>query len=282
MKTIVVAVTAFLVGITLIFGSWYTIDEGERGVLLRNGAVVGVATPGLGFKLPMIDSVAKLSVQTKVVVYETVESYSKDQQPASMRVSINYRLAPDRVQDIYAQFHDEEGVVARLIQPRLFEELKTVFGQYTAVSAIQERDRLNREVREAVSGAVSGPVTIEGVQIENIDFSDAYELSIEQRMQAEVEVQKLRQNAEREKVQAEITVTQATAKANAVRAAAQADADAIRLLGDAEAAAILARGEALRSAPELVALVQAERWDGRLPQTMLPNSAIPMISLRQE
>jgi fumarate reductase flavoprotein subunit len=54
-------------------------------------------------------------------------------------------------------------------------------------------------------------------------------------------VQRLRQNLEREKVQADIVVTQARAKADAVRAAAQAEADAIRLRGDAEAAAIKAR-----------------------------------------
>jgi len=45
------------------------------------------------------------------------------------------------------------------------------------------------------------------VQIENLDFSSEYEKSIEQSMLAEVEVHRLRQNAEREKVQAEIVVT---------------------------------------------------------------------------
>ena len=65
-------------------------------------------------------------------------------------------------------------------------------------------------------------IIIESVQLENIEFSANYLHSIEQRMLAEVEVQKLQQNAEREKVQAQITVTQANAKANAVRAEAQA------------------------------------------------------------
>ncbi len=82
------------------------------------------------------------------------------------------------------------------------------------------------------------------------------------RMLAEVKVQKLRQNAEREKVQADIVVTQAQAKANAVRAAALADAEAIKLRGEAEASAIKARGDALRDNPGLVQLTQAERWDG--------------------
>ncbi len=45
-----------LLGIlSVVLGSWYTIDEGERGVVLRYGAVSGVAQPGLGFKIPVID-----------------------------------------------------------------------------------------------------------------------------------------------------------------------------------------------------------------------------------
>ncbi len=36
--------------------------------------------------------------------------------------------------------------------------------------------------------AVVGPVVIDGVQIENIDFSDAYEKSIEDLMKAEVAI----------------------------------------------------------------------------------------------
>lgn len=279
-----------LVVLTTLLGSWYTIDEGERGVLLRNGAVIGVATPGLGFKLPWIDSVVRISVQDRKVTYPDVQSYSRDQQPASMQVSVNYRMLPDQVTEIYQRFGSEEALVSRLIDPRVNEELKTIFGQFNAEAAIRDRGRLNLEVMEAIAKAVAGPVAIDGVQIENIDFSDAYEQSVEQRMLAEVEVAKLRQNAEREKVQAQITVTQAGANADAVRAAAAANADAvraaagaeaeaIRLRGDAEASAIRARGDALRENPNLIGLVQAERWDGKLPSTMLPGSAVPFLNV---
>lgn len=275
------AVAAFFTAVTTLFGSWYTIDQGERGVLLRNGAVTGVAGPGLGFKMPIVDDIVTFSVQDRIVTYERLAAYSRDQQPADMQVSVNYRLVPEQVVDIYSRFGSEEAVVARLIQPRVMSELKTVFGRFNAVTAIQERERLNAEVRAAIAEAVAGPVIITGVQIENLDFSDAYEASIEQRMLAEVEVQRLRQNAEREKVQAEITVTQATAKADAVRAQAQADADAIKLRGEAEAQAIRARGEALRDNPNLVGLVQAERWNGQLPTTMVPGGAVPMLGLNR-
>lgn len=275
----VFAAFAVLFGLTILFGSWYTVDQAERGVLLRNGAVIGMAQPGLGFKLPLVDSIEKISVQTHIAKFDKLASYSRDQQPAEIRLSVNYRVPADQVTEVYVTYGGLKGLEDRLLAPRVQEWLKNTFGQYNAVTAIQERGRLNADVREALSKSVQGPILIEGVQIENIDFSKEYEKSIEQRMLAEVEVQKLRQNAEREKVQAEIIVTQATARANSVRVEAQAAADAIRLKGEAEAFAIQARGKALGDNPHLVTLVQAERWNGVLPVTMLPGGGVPMITL---
>ena len=263
------ASAAFMLLIILLWGAWYTVDQGERGVILRTGAVIGVAEPGLNFKIPMIDSIRFLSVQSRKVEYKQIYAYSRDQQPAELKLSINYRMNAAEVAKIYEDYGSEINMVSRLIDPRANQELKTVFGQFNAVTAIQDRERLNREVFDAVAKSVSGPLVIESVQIENIDFSDAYEKSIEERMLAEVEVQKVKQNWEREKVQAEIVETKA-----------KAEAAATRLRGDAEAAAINAKGRALRDNPVLVQLVQAEKWDGKLPTTMLPNTSIPMLNLK--
>lgn len=281
MRPAYIGAVAFLLGVMLILGSWYTIDQRERGVILRNGALVGVAKPGLGFKLPMIDRVIHISIETQIAKFDKLSSYSRDQQPADIALSVNYRATEDGVDELYSQYGGLKGFEDRVIRPKVLEELKSVFGQYNAVTAIQERARLNADVRAAVTKAAKGPIIIETVQIENIDFSDVYEKSIEQRMLAEVEVARLRQNAEREKVQAEIVVTKATAEANAVRQRAQAEAEAITLRGNAEATAIDARGKALRDNPTLVGLVQAERWDGKLPTMMVPGSAVPMLSLNK-
>lgn len=271
-----VAVAALLIA----SGGFYTIDQGERGVILRYGAVVGTAEPGLGFKLPLIDKVAKITVQNRSKVYDNVNTYSRDQQPAAITLSVNYRLPADQVAKIYAEYGSEEGVVNRLIDRRVYEQVKNVFGQFNAVTAIQDRARLNAQAEAAIRDSVRGPVIIDSVQIENIDFSDAYEQSIENRMLAEVEVQKIRQNAEREKVQAQITVTQAQARADAVRAEAEANAAATRLAGEAEADAIRAKGAALRDNPELINLTAAEKWNGQLPSTMVPGSAVPFLGVK--
>ena len=52
-KSISAGLVAILLLITL-SGSWYTVNETERGVLLRNGALVGVIEPGRSFKFPFM------------------------------------------------------------------------------------------------------------------------------------------------------------------------------------------------------------------------------------
>ncbi len=207
----------------------------ERGVLLRNGAVIGTAQPGLGFKVPVIDSVEKVSVRTTTYTWDKMNSYSYDQQPADLKISVTLRAAPEKVADLYAKFGRLDTAVNQVVNPVVNQQVKVVFGRYTAVKAIQERGALNGAIKDAITETLKYDpmIIIESVQLENIEFSANYLHSIEQRMLAEVEVQKLQQNAEREKVN-----------------------------------------------PNLVTLVQAERWNGVLPTTMVPGSAVPFVSVK--
>jgi regulator of protease activity HflC (stomatin/prohibitin superfamily) len=273
------AVVAGVVSLTILGGSWYTVDQGERGVILRNGAIIGTAEPGLGFKIPIIDRVVRITTQTQTKVYVGLAAYSRDQQPAELQISVTYQLPEGRVEEIYTQYGGEAGLVNRLIDRQVNESVRTVFGRYNAVEAIQQRERMAMDVREAVQRAVQGPVTIVGVAFEEVIFSDAYEQSIEQRMLEEVAVQRMLQTAERERVQAEIRVIQANAEAEARIAQATAEAEAITLTGEAEASAIRARGDALRDNPALIELVQAERWNGVLPTTMIPGQTVPFLNV---
>ncbi|MGI4764646.1 MAG: prohibitin family protein, partial [Janthinobacterium lividum] len=147
---------------------------------------------------------------------------------------------------------------------------------------IQERAKLNADVFTAIRDSMADDpeLVLESVQVENIDFSGQYVQSIEQRMQAEIEVQRIQQQFQQQEVQAKITVVNAQAAADAKVTAAKADAQAIQLRGEAEASAIKARGDALKQNPDLVALTAAERWDGKLPATMVPGSALPFIGVK--
>jgi hypothetical protein len=52
------------------------------------------------------------------------------------------------------------------------------------------------------------------------------------------------------------------------------------LQGDAEAHSINARGRALAQNPALVELIQAEKWNGVLPTTMVPGQTVPFINVK--
>ena len=256
-----------LVAVYLVFTSWYIVDQGERAVVLRLGKIVGLAEPGPHFKIPWIDTVRKITVQNQNKRYSALEAYSRDQQPANLAVSVSFVASDPSA--VYEQYGDLEGAIARLIDPRVMSGVKTIFGQYDASRAIQERAGLNIDISDAITSAVTGPINIISVQVENIDFSEAYEQSVEQRMLAQVEIQRREQNLRTVEVEAQIARTRAEGEANA-----------IRLRGEAEGAAIRARADALRANSELVQLQAVEKWDGKLPTTMVPSTALPFINLQ--
>src|SRR5258708_28760953 len=85
-RGIVGAVVVGLIALIAILGSWYTVDQTERGVLLRNGAVIGTAQPGLGVKAPLIDGVERISVKTATHTCDKMDSYSYNQQPSHLKI----------------------------------------------------------------------------------------------------------------------------------------------------------------------------------------------------
>ncbi|NMH66936.1 SPFH domain-containing protein [Shewanella salipaludis] len=275
-----VPIVILLALFTALFGSWYTVDQGERGVLLRNGKIIGTAEPGLGFKAPLIDTVVKISTQTHTTSYQQLQAYSRDQQPATLRASVTFSVPPDRVEEVYANFKSIDAMIARLLDRQVPTQIENVFGKYTAISVVQERIKFGIDVTAAITNAIKGPIEINSVQIENIDFSNAYEKSVEDRMRAEVEVQTQLQNLEKERVSAQIAVTQAQAQADSQLARAKAEAESIRIKGIAEASAIKSRAEALAQNQNLVELTKAEKWDGKLPTTMLPTGTLPFIDAK--
>ncbi|WP_439817401.1 SPFH domain-containing protein [Zavarzinia sp. CC-PAN008] len=276
--TVILGIIGAIFVMVALASTYYTVDQGELGVQLRNGRVIAVAEPGLHFQIPMIDSVVIMSTRTEKLTEDQVSTYSRDIQEAMLRISVNYRLDPSKVEAVYSSLG--RGGEDRIIRPAVMRRVKEVMGQYDARTIVADRAKLGVAIEEAVRQSVEPHgFLVESVQMENVDFSPAYEQAIENAMQAQALTQKAQQELELRRVEAQKAVVDAEAQAKVRLAQAQADAEAVRLRGQAEAEAIKARGDALRDNPNLIALTQAERWDGRLPSTMLPGGAVPMLSL---
>lgn len=237
------SIVAFLAALSIFFSAWYTVNQGERAVLLRVGAVSDIAGPGLHFKLPWIESIERVSTRSTWIEWtgkSAMEAYSRDQQPAHLSVKVTYHVLPDNksVEELYTQYRTRDTFQGAVLLPRVLEGVKTTFGQYNAVTVIQDRAKFNSDVERTVRALVKGPIMIEGVQVQDISFSDAYEKAVEARMTAQVEIDRYTMNLERERKQAEIKVVQAEAEQKRLEA-----------IGKGQAAAINLRGEALREQP---------------------------------
>lgn len=269
-----------LIGLGILGGSWYRVDEGERAVVLTNGSFSEISGPGLHFKFPFFQAARFITVRNENMRYEKVAAYSFDQQVAELVLSVNYQINPNDVETIYRLYGSEDNATSRVINPRVFEQVKNVFGQYTAQRAIQERGKMNADITKALQDAVVGSgIQITSVQVENIDYSDAYELAVEAAAKAKADIERSKSELLRVEQEAQQKVKQAEAEAEAKKLQADADAYATSAAGKATAEAIRERGAALRDNPQLVNLVAAERWNGILPTSMVPGSTVPFINL---
>ncbi|MGV1944868.1 MULTISPECIES: prohibitin family protein [unclassified Agrobacterium] len=270
-----------IVAASVLGGSFYTVDEGERAVAVSQGKVSGVSAPGFHWKAPFITDAHIISVRTQAIEFKDEPVYTADRQTATVTFSVNYAATPTdaEITTLYREFQTLDGIETRALKRQVREQIKNVFGTFTADTAIRERGRLNTEVSATIATLGEPLIKIEGVNIENIDFSDAVEQAAEDRAKAEMLVQTEKQKLAREKVIAEIAVTQAQAQADSQVATAKANAEAVRLNGEAEAAAIKAKSDALASSPNLVELTKAEKWNGALPTTMVPDATLPFMRM---
>jgi regulator of protease activity HflC (stomatin/prohibitin superfamily) len=269
-----------LAGLGVLLGSWYRVDEGERAVVLTNGSFSEVSGPGLHFKIPFFQTARFITVRNESYRYEQVAAYSYDQQTAELVLSVNYQINPADVENIYRQYGSTENAANRVLHPRVYEQVKNVFGQYTAQRAIQERGQMTMDITKNLQEALAGSgLQVLSVQVENIDYTDAYEQAVEAAAKAKADIERSKSELLRVEQEAQQKVKQAEAEAAAKKLQADADAYATEAAGKATANAIRARGEALKDNPQLVDLVSAERWDGKLPTSMIPGGAVPFINL---
>ena len=266
------------IGVIVIWMSYTPIDEGDIGVKLRWGQAVDTLHPGFNIVIPFMESVVILPTRTQTYTFDKpLNTYSKDIQAADNKVSVTYSVDGTKAIEVYSRYGRD--FLSTIITPIVNKRFKEVFGKYEAEKIVNQRKQLGEEIEESVRTNMPPGILIRGVQIENIQFSPKYEEAREEAAEAEAAVNKARQQLEQKKVDAERVVVQATADATARVTAAKAEADAIRLRGEAEAAALQAKANALRDNPSYVALTAAEKWDGKLPQTFVPGSTVPFVTI---
>jgi len=221
---------------SIIFGSLTTIPAGHRGVVIRFSAVTGtILEEGLQVKLPFIESVVKMSVQTQK--YETDSSaVTNDLQDVSTTIALNWRLDPGMADEVYKTLGLE--FIDRIAAPAIQETIKQITAKYNAEDLILRRD----EVKNAITTSLStrllerGIIT-EALSITNFQFSETFTAAIESKVAAEQAVLEAKNKLERVRVEAEQREAEARGEANARIAKAEGEAQYIQIVTEAQVAA---------------------------------------------
>lgn len=250
-------------GLGLVFGSYGTIDAGERGVHTRFKNVVGMKESGLYFKLPFVDSVKKFNIKTQVVIYERenpLAAASRDLQDVQVATVINYHLSPSDVGQIYTQYGREDIFEENVIRPAVRDTVKAVASQYTAEELVTHRPQFTDAVLVKLNERLNDNfVIVEQVNITNFQFSESFSHAIEAKVTAE-------QNALAAKnklAQSEYEAAQRVAQAK----------------GEAEAIKIQSQAINSQGGESYVNLKAIEKWNGVLPTQFVPGSAVPFLNI---
>jgi len=247
-----ISIGIFIFILIIIFKSVHIVPSGNRGVVIKFGAVQKDSlNEGMHFLNPLYN-VEAISVreQVKNMVLTT---YTKDLQVAEINVALTYSLNRDvsRLYQLIGLEYDE-----KLILPIVTTAIKDVIGKWEASNLIESREKAIAEMYFAIKkGLNSDYINFGTFSLLNIDYSDAFEKSIEEK-----------QIATQDAIKAKNKTVQIREEANQKVITAKAEAEAMRI-----------KASALASNKALVEYEAVQKWDGKLPT--YTGGQIPFLNL---
>lgn len=236
------------------------VGTGSRGIKTRFGEVIGEPLPeGLHFYNPITTSVSEYSVQQDTWQDKTA-IFTRDTQKVDVEFAVTYYPDPKHVGFLYKEFGWEDALTEKVIRPVVLGSIKDAIGQVIADELIGKREAVTKEAkREVEENLKQRHVFITDLQFTNLDFDDAYEQAVEQKVVAIQEAQKAKNETVKIGEQATQTVL-----------SAKADAEAMKI-----------KSAALAQNKGLVEFEAVQKWDGKLPVNMYGSAPLPFLNLKQ-
>lgn len=241
--------------LVVLFGSIGTVGAGQRGVLLKFGAVTGeIKGEGLYFKLPIIQDVKIMDV--RIQKEQTgASAASKDLQTVNSTIALNFNLVPEQVANVWQKFGGDYK--ERMIDPAIQEAVKSSTAKFTAEELITKREMVRDEVKSLLKEKLqSSGIMVDEFNIINFDFSKSFNEAIEAKVTAEQSALAAKNKLEQVKFEAQQAIEQAQGKAKAIQI----------------------EGDALRTSPQVTELRWIEKWNGQTPTYW--GNATPFIGIK--
>ena len=276
----IIGTAAAILAVIVLLSCIKTVPTGYTGILTTFGKVEDeTVAAGIHVIAPW-QRIVKMDNRTQKVEVKT-QSFSSDIQQVDVQMSVNYAIDQSTAHQLYKtvgiQYYE------KIVYPRILENTKGVFAQYTAEELVGTRQQLASQIQEKLAADVAPyGIQIVSFALEDIDFTDAFTNAVEAKQVAQqnkltAETEQAQKTMEQEAA-ARRSVIDAEAAAEVAKIQAEADlevtkiqADAAEYAGQKEAAKNRAIAEWLT--PDLISYYYIQEWDGKLPVYMLGNSS---------
>lgn len=252
-----------------------TVPTGYTGILTTFGRVEERTIDAGVHVIAPWQKIVKLDNRAQKVEIQT-DAFSSDIQQVQVLASVNYSINQQTAHALYKTVG--KNYYDNIVLPRILENIKAVFAQYSAENLIANRESLSEEIVATMREDMTEyGINIISISIEDIDFTDAFTDAVE-----------AKQVAAQEKLTAETKQEQLTmeqeAQAQRDVIAAQAELEVTKIQAESayyagEKEAEMNKKIAESITPELVNYYYIKQWNGQLPTTMLGEDTSFMLNL---
>lgn len=218
-------------GILIVLSSFVTVQQGTVGVTTIFGKYNRILTPGLNFKIPLIEKVFKrISIQNRSVELE-FQAITIDQANVYFKAMLLYSVynqEEETIKNVAFKFMDERSFMQALV--------RTIEGSIRGFVATKRQSEvlgLRRDITEHVKEQIDLTLEQWGFHLLDLQMNDiTFDEAIMRSMAQVVASNNLKAAAENEGQALLITKTKAAeADGNAIKIAAEAERQAAQLRG---------------------------------------------------
>lgn len=148
----------------MLYKNVYTINNGEVGVITRNGVIQDhVVDPGIHFKAPFFDTIETVDISLSSTRVD-LQVYTSDYISTNLSLQINYKIS-----NPFEKF--------TLLDSTIANETNLLISNFASTELIDNQEEFTRLLEKKLSESVSGFLTIESVQIRELDFGSEWNLN---------------------------------------------------------------------------------------------------------
>jgi regulator of protease activity HflC (stomatin/prohibitin superfamily) len=155
----------FIIGIVILIliSGLRVAQEYERGVIFRLGRFKGLRGPGLYWIIPLnIERSVTVDIRTRTVSAEQQETITRDSVTIKVNAVLWYRIT-DTARSVIA-VADAPAAVYQLA----LTGLRNIIGQHDLDEVLQQRDKINALLREAIAGSTAEW----GLEVQRFEMKD--------------------------------------------------------------------------------------------------------------